>query len=603
MDRAGGAVDETDRRDAPSLGVLLECGESALAASLPSDRQFAERLGALRTRLQEGRLQIAVLGQFKRGKSTFLNALLGDAYLPSAVIPVTALPVFIGWGAVPVLRVSYQGGTPPDEFRPDGAAAVQRLLHGFVAEEGNPENRKGVVRVELSVPAPILRQNITLIDTPGVGSTHRHNTDAALDVLPECDAGLFILSLDPPITEREIEYLRLIRPRVARLFFVVNKIDLVDGAELRQAMAFTRDALRREGLIADDTTVFAASARLGLVAQRSRSQSGFAVSGMKRVEDELLGFLAREKMQSLETAAAIKGAAILAEAEAALHLRLRALELPIETLDRKRQVFERLIEPIESRRLTTRDLLKGERARLVDRLETEAAALRADALEHLMTMVHDIGARTDATRFRDHLGEAVAKEIPVFFDDARHRMTQRFALACQEALDAHRARIGELSDAVRKTAASTFDIAFVDAAEDETFRAAQEPYWLEQKWSAGLIPDLGPVVDRLLPVGIQARRLEARLRTQLSDLVVRNVENLRWSILRGLDETFIRAAGSLETRLDGAIAATRQAIADARALREGQAQTLDQEIARLHAAAAAIASLRQSLAAGPGPLP
>ena len=63
------------------------------------------------------------------------------------------------------------------------------------------------------------------IDTPGVGSTLRHNTEAAIAVSPQCHAGFFVLSADPPVTEAELVYLERVRPHVAQLFFILNKID------------------------------------------------------------------------------------------------------------------------------------------------------------------------------------------------------------------------------------------------------------------------------------------------------------------------------------------------------------------------------------------
>ncbi len=65
----------------------------------------SERLLSLRARLEEGRFHLAVLGQFKRGKSTFLNAFLGEALLPTSVVPLTAIPTFVEYGPEVRIRV------------------------------------------------------------------------------------------------------------------------------------------------------------------------------------------------------------------------------------------------------------------------------------------------------------------------------------------------------------------------------------------------------------------------------------------------------------------------------------------------------------------
>src|SRR5208337_3650485 len=109
-----------------------------------------EKLLALRIRLEEGRFHLAVLGQFKRGKSSLLNALLGESLLPTSVVPLTAIPTFLQYGPELIVRVSYQDDRPAEEFHGKSTEELREILHGFVTEEGNPSNRLGVLQVEIS---------------------------------------------------------------------------------------------------------------------------------------------------------------------------------------------------------------------------------------------------------------------------------------------------------------------------------------------------------------------------------------------------------------------------------------------------------------------
>jgi len=87
----------------------------------------AEKLLFLRERLEEGRFHLAVLGQFKRGKSTLLNAFLGEALLPTSVVPLTAIPTFLQYGPKVMVRVLYQDDRPAKEFpgeSPEGLVAI-----------------------------------------------------------------------------------------------------------------------------------------------------------------------------------------------------------------------------------------------------------------------------------------------------------------------------------------------------------------------------------------------------------------------------------------------------------------------------------------------
>lgn len=161
---------------------------------------YADRLLLLRERLEDGRFRLAVLGQFKRGKSTLLNALLGHALLPTSVVPLTAIPTFLHHGPELRMRVLYQNERPSKEYADLSAEDFSRTLEGFVTEEGNPKKRLGVLQVEIYHPAAILKHGVVLIDTPGIGSTFTHNTGATLNY------GVMIsLAADVDVTSSEVD--------------------------------------------------------------------------------------------------------------------------------------------------------------------------------------------------------------------------------------------------------------------------------------------------------------------------------------------------------------------------------------------------------------
>ena len=108
-----------------------------------------------------------------------------------------------------------------------------------------------------------------LIDTPGIGSTFRHNTEATLNFLPQCDAALFLVSADPPITEVEVDFLKEVRAKVVRLFFLVNKVDYLSDNERDEAVGFLRHVLRDQVGIDGQVPIFSVSARMGLKARQA----------------------------------------------------------------------------------------------------------------------------------------------------------------------------------------------------------------------------------------------------------------------------------------------------------------------------------------------
>jgi hypothetical protein len=163
------------------------------------------------------------------------------------------------------------------------------------------------------------------------------------------------------------------------------------------------------------------------------------------------------------------------------------------------------------------------------------------------------------------------------------------------ALTACHERVDTLVQEVRRTAAQLFDLPLARSTESEPFGLAEDPYWLTEGASPSLIPDPSHLVDRLLPLRLRRARVRGRMIREMNEVVVRNCENLRWAIWRGLDETFRKATAQFEKRLDEVINATRIVIADALARRRNRETDTKAEIDRIVAAISLLAALRGKL--------
>jgi predicted GTPase len=577
------------------LNELDQAG-NAVASAIGADSPLRSRLLALRDRLQNERLQIAVLGQFKRGKSTFVNALLGAPVLPTAVVPLTAIATFIAWREEPLIHVQFTDGRPPEHFTASQADGIREILFRFVTEEANPKNYLGVERVELFYPAAILADGTVLIDTPGIGSTLAHNTEAALRLLPECDASLFVVSADPPITEAELGYLRRLRPKTGRMFFVVNKVDYLSPDDQRAVADFLRKVLTDGSLIDPGAPIFGVSARLGLSAKQQQNHDAWKRSGMAEIEDHLVRYLATEKMQSLHEAIRRQAADVLSQATGEVELRANALKMPLEQLERKSSEFAQTLRSIEAQRLTIGDLLSGDRRRLVSDLEARIQDLREDASSILAGVIDDSLTHAENT-WEGKVKSAVSIAIEELFGNAGEHFVDAFSRQAGDVLSNHRRRVDALVGEVRRTAAEMFNVTFAPEGEAKAFRLAQEPYWVTERIASTLIPDFSRLIDRFLPASLRRRRRRRRIIEETKELIVRNAESLRWAILRGLDETFRAAATQLEERLSDAIAATKGVIEDALTRRRDRSFAAEAALARLDRSIKALAAIRQSLLA------
>src|ERR1700684_314265 len=231
-----------------------------------ADESDTAVLTALRERLRAARLRVLVVGEAKRGKSTLVNALLGREVLPTGMTPLTAVPTTVTHGTGEAMVVAFA----------DGRAAHCPLsaLGEFGTERGNPGNSRGVAAVTVRLDAPILARGVEIVDTPGTGSVHAHNSAAADSVLPTMDTAIFVLTADPPVSASERELLG----RVARLsvttFVVLNKADYLTSAELAEAMDFTARIAREA--VGQDVRVYPLSARTALRAGGDAGYDAFA---------------------------------------------------------------------------------------------------------------------------------------------------------------------------------------------------------------------------------------------------------------------------------------------------------------------------------------
>lgn len=507
----------------------------------------ADRLADLEKRLLSGRFHLAVLGQVKRGKSTLLNALLGEDVLPTAVVPLTAIPTFIQYGSERSLRVRYNDKRPDTVLRGEPAKWLQKQLSGFVTEEANPKNQKGVREVEITHPAAILR-DVVLIDTPGIGSTFRHNTEATINFLPQCDAALFLISADPPVTEVEVAFLKEIKNKISKLFFVLNKVDYLTGPERETALAFYQAVLTRDAGIDAVTRVFAISARRGLQAKESGDTLAWQESGLADVFDHLIAFLAHEKNRVLREAIGRKTFDVLSDVSLQIGLEIRALELPLSELENRLRLFDQKITETQKQRMHAQDILLGDQKRLHERLETYIKDQRIPLRDKLAKIAEDAIAAAPANPYQA-AQQAVADAIPAWFGRELGKISSMEREEMASVLKTHEERADELIESIRKGAADLFEIPYHAPKGGEVYHLVRKPFWVDHEWESSFLPVSSAVIERILPRSLRESRAKSRMKRQIDVLVIWNLENLRYETLQSIDEGFRKFSGDLDGNL------------------------------------------------------
>jgi len=505
-----------------------------------------------------------------------LNALLGIPVLPMGVVPLTAITTVLTAGP-PLLRLEFLDGKRIERASAD-LDGLRAGLATLVTEDGNPANRLGLRQVEARLPAPLLARGVVLLDTPGIGSTLRRNTEAAIAALPECDLALFVVSPDPPITEAELAYLAQVRATAARVIVVLNKVDTQEPAERDITLRFLRRVLAEQAGLPGETAIFPVSARTALRALQDQDPAALERSGVPALEQGLLTLLATEGPAVLAAAVAGKAAELVAVLRLDAEIAARACRLPLAELEQRIAAFDAGIAALAAERTDAADRIVGDRTRLhalIERQAVNAGEQIGRQLDQALVELLRGGATTTAMRQR------LAARVPEYLAPAAATATAVVQSAMAEALHRHQDRIDRLVATARRNAANAMEISGTVAGEAALADLPLLAAWRTDGRTETLAGIATGWVERFLPGGVRRRRAQRRLRVEVGALTVRNVEALRWSLHQGLDAAMGGFAAVLDAELDAAIAACRMAMTTARQRQDSTADATEAGAARL----------------------
>jgi hypothetical protein len=261
-----------------------------------------------------------VAGEFKAGKSSLVNALIGADVCPVDDDVATSVPTVVRYAPEPTLQVRRAGdagagdGHGGDGEAADGEAGDARGLEeidrlaDYATEAGNPGNRDQLRILEVGVPSARLRDGLVLVDTPGVGGLGSAYTSATMTAVAMAQAVLFVSDASQEYTRPELDFLAAVRTACPEVVAVLSKVDVVPdwkrirdldeqwlaGAGVTGPLVPVSAELellgRRHGRpeLGDESGMAAVVARLGDVAGSvARATAGAAVSDVHAVVAQL----------------------------------------------------------------------------------------------------------------------------------------------------------------------------------------------------------------------------------------------------------------------------------------------------------------------------
>ena len=396
-----------------TVGARLEAFQQLATEGDAS--QLVTEASELAARVREGLFYVACVGQFKRGKSTLLNALVGHPLLPVGVVPVTAVVTIIRYGEHPAARIRFATG--------DWQELALGELSRYVTEELNPGNRAGVAAVEVFVPSELLASGMCLVDTPGIGSVFASNTAVTRSFVPHLDAALLVLGADPPISAEELALVQEITRHCHEVLVVLNKADRLAPQELTAASVFTCRVLEERADLA--------GIRLFEVSATER------LAGTGPLRDwpglvETLTALARRPGADLMRTAEERGLRRLtARLRHHLEEQRGALQRPLAESEQRIESLRACVRDAERALTDLGPLFRAEQERLMQAWHTQRATFLAQAQPAARDELSQAIRRAKA-----HRGPALRKEAFARADEIARRRLDAWRVATQPTAEA-----------------------------------------------------------------------------------------------------------------------------------------------------------------------
>ena len=261
------------------LVALVDNVESLAAATGRAD--LAERLDNTRKRLQDPNVRVIVVGEFKKGKSKLINALVNAPVCPVDDDVATSVPTAVGYAETPRAWVVQQKGDQPGVV--EQIDIPLEALADYVSERGNPSNEQKLLSAEVVLPRELLRGGLRLVDSPGVGGLDSTNALTTLAALSSAHAVLLVSDASQEYTEPEVQFLRhamRVSPNVAA---VLSKTDLYP--QWRDIERIDRSHLGDVG----EVPIFSVSSDLRLLAAEHHDRELNDESGFPQLVHHLRG--------------------------------------------------------------------------------------------------------------------------------------------------------------------------------------------------------------------------------------------------------------------------------------------------------------------------
>lgn len=307
----------------------------------------SQSLQACQANLEQDLLQVVVVGEFNRGKSYLVNALLGTAVLPVGVRPTTAALTIVKHGFDPHAELHYA----PHLGLPPRRASIEKLKELITALTPDAEEEaRRLESVTVYYPTDLCQNGVLIIDTPGVNDLSQQREDITYKFIPQSDAAILVLDATMPLSATEKEFLeqRILRNDIRKVFFVLNKADLVSEDELPEVIEYVRRKLSDIQGLGDNIKLYAVDSKSALKGRQDKKTH--CRNGLALFREELGDFLVAERGRLLLLSASAKIKTRLSEMQARIDGTIGLMRMESEKAERKEAELQSIMERAAQRK-------------------------------------------------------------------------------------------------------------------------------------------------------------------------------------------------------------------------------------------------------------
>ncbi len=294
----------------PSVGDQANSALVAAAglAKTAGRDELVARLQRAQGRLRDPSIRVLVVGEFKQGKSSLINALVSADVCPVDDDVATSVATAVRFSEQAAASITLAG---PDGEPGEVESVSMEELARAVSEAGNPGNERGVLAAEAGIPRALLKTGLVLVDTPGVGGLGSRHATTTIAALPEADAVVLVTSAAQEMSGPEIDFLKIALELCPNVVVCMTKIDFYP--EWKRILELDRGHLKSSGIAAD---VIPVSTLLRREALRSESKELNSESGYAVLVDYLQKFIVGNAQKLMLRGAVNDALAVVAEVAA-----------------------------------------------------------------------------------------------------------------------------------------------------------------------------------------------------------------------------------------------------------------------------------------------